>query len=134
MRIEGINLNKQFTIYKGGQYLFKYNKTKQLVNNLKGDKVIWSFIGSISFVLVYAFLVQVVMAYLGHGTGNTLGYLVFGAYLYRFLIIYGVHRCHIIILEQYLRWRYQLFFCCCIHWLKELLLRAQMLGGFRCLL
>jgi hypothetical protein len=23
MRIEGINLNKQFTIYKGGQYLLK---------------------------------------------------------------------------------------------------------------
>jgi hypothetical protein len=58
----------------------------------------------------------------------------FGAYLYRFLIIYGVHRCHIIISEQYLR-HYQLFgFCCCTHWLKELLLQAQMpVGGFRCL-
>jgi cell division protein FtsW len=49
---------------------------KQLVNNLKGDKVIWSFV-AISFVLVYAcFSASSNLAYLGHGTGNTLGYLV----------------------------------------------------------
>jgi cell division protein FtsW len=39
----------------------------------------------------------------------------FGAYLYGFLIIYGVHRCHIIILEQYLRWHYQLFDFVVVH-------------------
>jgi cell division protein FtsW len=40
---------------------------KQLVNNLKGDKVIWSF-SSISFVLVYAcFSASSNLAYLGHG-------------------------------------------------------------------
>jgi hypothetical protein len=81
------------------------------------------------------FLVQVVIWLIGHGTGNGLFGKTFGAYLYRFLIIYGVHRVPYHILEQYLRWRYQLFgFCCCTHWLKELLLQAQMpVGGFRCL-
>jgi cell division protein FtsW len=40
--------------------------------------------GSISFVLVLFFSASSNLAYLGHGTGNTLGYLVktFGAYLY----------------------------------------------------
>jgi cell division protein FtsW len=51
--------------------------------------------GSISFVLVYAcFSASSNLAYLGHGTGNTLGYLV--KHLVHicigFLIIYGVHR------------------------------------------
>jgi hypothetical protein len=29
MRIEGTNLNKQFTIYKGGQYLLNINNTNE---------------------------------------------------------------------------------------------------------
>jgi cell division protein FtsW len=48
---------------------------KQLVNNLKGDKVIWSFVALLA--LFYAcFSASSNLAYLGHGTGNTLGYLV----------------------------------------------------------
>jgi cell division protein FtsW len=50
--------------------------------------------GSISFVLVYACFLSSNLTYLGHGTGNTLGYLV--KHLVHicigFLIIYGVHR------------------------------------------
>jgi hypothetical protein len=49
------------------------------------------------------------LAYLGHGTGNTLGYLVkhLAHICIGFLIIYGVHRCRITILEQYLKWHYR---------------------------
>jgi hypothetical protein len=62
--------------------------------------------GSISFVLVYAcFSASSNLAYLGHGTGNTLGYLV--KHLVHicigFLIFMAYIGCHIIILEQYLR-------------------------------
>jgi cell division protein FtsW len=59
----------------------------------------------------------------------------FGAYLYRFLIIYGVHRVpyHFRAISKVAL--PVVWICCCIHWLKELLLQAQMpVGGFRCLL
>jgi hypothetical protein len=84
MRIEGINLNKQFTIYKGGQYLLNNNnKMKQLVNNLK--EMIWSFVALLAlFSFMPVFSASSNLAYLGHGTGNTLGSKTFGAYLYRF--------------------------------------------------
>jgi hypothetical protein len=84
MRIEGINLNKQFTIYKGGQYLLKY-KTKQLVNNLKEIKYI-SFVALLAlFSFMPVFSASSNLAYLGHGTGNFgLFGKTFGAYLYRF--------------------------------------------------
>jgi cell division protein FtsW len=49
---------------------------KQLVNNLKGDKVIWSFMALLALFSFMPVLVQVVIWLLGHGTGNTLGYLV----------------------------------------------------------
>lgn len=68
---------------------------KQLVNNLKGDKGIWSFVallGLFSFMPVFSASSN--LAYLGHGTGNTLGYLVkhLAHICIGFLIIYWVHK------------------------------------------
>jgi cell division protein FtsW len=75
---------------------------KELIQ-LKGDKVIWSF-GFISVVFVYACLRSSNLAYLGHGTGNTLGYLVkhFFISVLGLIIYYRVR-----ILEQYLKWHYR---------------------------
>lgn len=68
---------------------------KQLVSNLKGDKGIWSFVallGLFSFMPVFSASSN--LAYLGHGTGNTLGYLVkhLAHICIGFLIIYWVHK------------------------------------------
>jgi cell division protein FtsW len=65
---------------------------KQLVNNLKGDKVIWSFVALLAlFSFMPVFSASSNLAYLGHGTG-TLGYLVKHLHIcIGFLIIYGVH-------------------------------------------
>ncbi len=68
---------------------------KELVNKLKGDKGIWSFVallGLFSFMPVFSASSN--LAYLGHGTGNTLGYLVkhFAHICIGFLIIYWVHK------------------------------------------
>jgi cell division protein FtsW len=68
---------------------------KQLINNLKGDKGIWSFVallGLFSFMPVFSASSN--LAYLGHGTGNTLGYLVkhLAHICIGFLIIYWVHK------------------------------------------
>jgi hypothetical protein len=127
MRIEGITTSssqsKQKSIFLKK---IKY-KMKQLISNLKGDKVIWSF-GFISFVSVYAcFSASSNLAYLGHGTGNTLGYLV--KHLAHICIGFNYLwciECRITILEQYLKWHYQLFDIVVYTWLKELLLQEQM--------
>ncbi len=68
---------------------------KQLISNLKGDKGIWSFVallGLFSFMPVFSASSN--LAYLGHGTGNTLGYLVkhLAHICIGFLIIYWVHK------------------------------------------
>ena len=50
---------------------------KELLHNLKGDKVIWSFVALLalfSFMPVYSASSN--LAYLKHGTGNTLVYLI----------------------------------------------------------
>jgi cell division protein FtsW len=50
---------------------------KELINNLKGDKGIWSFVALLalfSFLPVYSASSN--LAYLHHGTGNTLAYLL----------------------------------------------------------
>ena len=50
---------------------------KELINNLKGDKGIWSFVALLalfSFLPVYSASSN--LAYLKHGTGNTLVYLI----------------------------------------------------------
>ena len=50
---------------------------KQLVNNLKGDKGIWSFVALLAlFSFMPVFSASSNLAYIGQGTGNTLGYLV----------------------------------------------------------
>ncbi|MBE0392762.1 FtsW/RodA/SpoVE family cell cycle protein [Flavobacterium sp. PL002] len=50
---------------------------KQLIKKLKGDKVIWSFVALLAlFSFMPVFSASSNLAYLGHGTGNTLGYLV----------------------------------------------------------
>jgi cell division protein FtsW len=68
---------------------------KELINKLKGDKGIWSFVallGLFSFMPVFSASSN--LAYLGHGTGNTLGYLVkhFAHICIGFVIIYWVHK------------------------------------------
>ena len=68
---------------------------KQLIGNLKGDKVIWSFVALLAlFSFMPVFSASSNLAYLGHGTGNTLGYLVkhLAHICIGFTIIYFVHR------------------------------------------
>ena len=68
---------------------------KQLINNLKGDKVIWSFVALLAlFSFMPVFSASSNLAYMGHGTGNTLGYLVkhFAHICIGFTIIYWIHK------------------------------------------
>jgi cell division protein FtsW len=68
---------------------------KQLINNLKGDRGIWSFVALLAlFSFMPVFSASSNLAYLGHGTGNTLGYLVkhLAHICIGFLIIYWVHK------------------------------------------
>ena len=68
---------------------------KQLISNLKGDKVIWSFVALLAlFSFMPVFSASSNLAYLGHGTGNTLGYLVkhLAHICIGFAIIYLVHK------------------------------------------
>ncbi|MEZ7515209.1 FtsW/RodA/SpoVE family cell cycle protein [Flavobacterium frigidarium] len=68
---------------------------KDLIKNLKGDKVIWSFVALLAlFSFMPVFSASSNLAYLGHGTGNTLGYLLkhLAHICIGFLIIYLVHR------------------------------------------
>ena len=50
---------------------------KELISNLKGDKVIWTFVALLAlFSFMPVFSASSNLAYIGHGTGNTLGYLM----------------------------------------------------------
>ncbi|MBC7606335.1 MAG: FtsW/RodA/SpoVE family cell cycle protein [Burkholderiales bacterium] len=67
----------------------------QLINKLKGDKVIWTFVALLAlFSFMPVFSASSNLAYMGHGTGNTLGYLVkhFAHICIGFMIIYWVHK------------------------------------------
>jgi cell division protein FtsW len=67
----------------------------KLINSLKGDKVIWSFVALLAlFSFMPVFSASSNLAYMGHGTGNTLGYLVkhFAHICIGFAIIYWVHK------------------------------------------
>ncbi len=67
----------------------------KLISNLKGDKVIWTFVALLAlFSFMPVFSASSNLAYMGHGTGNTLGYLVkhFAHICIGFLIIYWVHK------------------------------------------
>ena len=68
---------------------------KQLIGNLKGDKGIWSFVALLAlFSFMPVLSASSNLAYLGRGTGNTLGYLV--KHLIHiccgFAIIYYIHK------------------------------------------
>ncbi|PWA06494.1 FtsW/RodA/SpoVE family cell cycle protein [Flavobacterium psychrotolerans] len=68
---------------------------KQLINSLQGDKVIWSFVALLAlFSFMPVFSASSNLAYIGHGTGNTLGYLLkhLAHICIGFLIIYWVHK------------------------------------------
>ncbi|MES2575307.1 MAG: FtsW/RodA/SpoVE family cell cycle protein [Bacteroidota bacterium] len=68
---------------------------KELVNKLKGDRVIWSFVALLAlFSFMPVFSASSNLAYLGHGTGNTISYLLkhLSHIVIGFVIIYGVHR------------------------------------------
>jgi cell division protein FtsW len=67
---------------------------KELVSKLKGDKGIWSFVALLAmFSFMPVFSASSNLAYIGHGTGNTLGYLVkhFAHICIGFVIIYWIH-------------------------------------------
>src|SRR6188508_3382540 len=50
---------------------------KELLSKLKGDKVIWSFVALLAlFSFMPVFSASSNLAYMNHGTGNTLGYLI----------------------------------------------------------
>lgn len=68
---------------------------KELINNLKGDKVIWAFIALlalISFMPVYSASSN--LAYSANGSGNTMSFLIkhFAHVGIGFLIVYMVHK------------------------------------------
>ena len=68
---------------------------KQLISRLKGDKGIWSFVALLAlFSFMPVFSASSNLAYLGHGTGNTLGYLLkhLAHIACGFAIIYYVHK------------------------------------------
>ena len=67
----------------------------QLINSLKGDKVIWTFVALLAlFSFMPVFSASSNLAYIGHGTGNTLGYLLkhLAHICIGFLIIYWIHK------------------------------------------
>lgn len=68
---------------------------KQLINSLKGDKVIWSFVALLAlFSFMPVFSASSNLAYMGKGTGNTISYLLtHTAHIFMgFIIIYAVHK------------------------------------------
>ncbi|WP_281336511.1 FtsW/RodA/SpoVE family cell cycle protein [Flavobacterium eburneipallidum] len=68
---------------------------KELVNNLKGDRVIWSFVALLAlFSFMPVFSASSNLAYIGRGTGNTISYLLkhLAHIIIGFFIIYGVHK------------------------------------------
>ncbi len=68
---------------------------KELINNLKGDKVIWTFVALLAlFSFMPVFSASSNLAYMNHGTGNTLSYLLTHlAHIFMgFIIIYWVHK------------------------------------------
>jgi cell division protein FtsW len=67
---------------------------KELVNKLKGDRVIWSFVALLAlFSFMPVFSASSNLAYIGLGKGNTLGYLLkhLAHIGIGFLIIYWIH-------------------------------------------
>ena len=68
---------------------------KELINNLKGDKVIWSFVALLAlFSFMPVFSASSNLAYLNQGDGNTISFLLTHlAHIFMgFIIIYAVHK------------------------------------------
>ena len=68
---------------------------KELVNNLKGDRVIWAFVALLAlFSFMPVFSASSNLAYIGHGTGNTISYLLkhLAHIFIGLIIIYWVHK------------------------------------------
>ena len=68
---------------------------KELLYNLKGDKVIWSFVALLAlFSFMPVFSASSNLAYLGQGTGNTMSYLLkhLAHVFIGFCMIYWVHK------------------------------------------
>jgi cell division protein FtsW len=68
---------------------------KELINNLKGDRVIWSFVALLAlFSFMPVFSASSNLAYMNHGTGNTMSYLLkhLAHIFIGFVIIYWVHK------------------------------------------
>ncbi|HEX8268917.1 MAG TPA: FtsW/RodA/SpoVE family cell cycle protein [Flavobacterium sp.] len=68
---------------------------KELLYNLKGDKVIWSFVALLAlFSFMPVFSASSNLAYIGTGTGNTLSYLLkhLAHVFIGFCMIYWVHK------------------------------------------
>ena len=68
---------------------------KELINSLKGDKVIWTFVALLAlFSFMPVFSASSNLAYSNHGTGNTIGYLLkhLAHIFIGFVIIYWVHK------------------------------------------
>jgi len=68
---------------------------KELVNSLKGDKVIWAFVALLAlFSFMPVFSASSNLAYMRHGSGNAFTYLLKHAaqVLVGFLILYKIHK------------------------------------------
>ena len=68
---------------------------KELVNSLKGDKVIWAFVALLAlFSFMPVFSASTNLAYKNHGSGNTFTYLLKHAaqVLVGFFILYKIHK------------------------------------------
>lgn len=68
---------------------------KEVLDNLKGDKVIWSFVALLAlFSFMPVFSASSNLAYMNHGSGNTLSYLLkhLAHIFIGFCMIYWVHK------------------------------------------
>lgn len=68
---------------------------KEILNKLKGDRVIWSFVALLSlFSFMPVFSASSNLAYIGHGTGNTISYLIkhLSHIFIGFIIIFWIHK------------------------------------------
>ncbi len=68
---------------------------KELLSNIKGDKGIWSFVALLSlFSFMPVFSASSNLAYMNHGTGSTIGYLLthLAQIFTGFIIIYWFHK------------------------------------------
>jgi len=68
---------------------------KELINSLKGDKVIWAFVALLAlFSFMPVFSASSNLAYMRHGSGNAITYLLKHAIqiFFGFIIIYQIHK------------------------------------------